>query len=46
MLIELSSVHMFAFAVVSLVVIFLVALTGWVCAQFDAEDLRKMGIRE
>lgn len=36
---------MFVFAVVSLLVILLVALTGVVCAQFDAEDLRKMGIR-
>jgi VIT1/CCC1 family predicted Fe2+/Mn2+ transporter len=36
---------MLAFAVVSLLVILVVALVGVVCAQFDAEDLRKMGIR-
>lgn len=36
---------MLAFAVVSLLVILLVALAGVFCAQFDAEDLRKMGVR-
>ena len=36
---------MFVFAAVSALVILAVALAGILCAQFDADDLRKMGIR-
>lgn len=37
---------MLTFAVVSLTVMVVAALTETICAFFDAEDLREMGIRE
>jgi hypothetical protein len=36
---------MIVFAALSLFVILAVALVGIVCAQFDSDDLRNMGIR-
>jgi len=36
---------MIVFAAVSMFMILAVALTGIVCAQFDSDDLRNMGIR-
>jgi hypothetical protein len=36
---------MIVFAVLSALVIVTVACVGLICAQFNAEDLRKMGIR-
>ena len=36
---------MVVFAVVSVTVILAVALVGVITAQFDADDLRQMGIR-
>ncbi|KAF0108334.1 MAG: hypothetical protein FD146_908 [Anaerolineaceae bacterium] len=37
---------MIVFAVVSALVIVIVACVGLICAQFSAEDLNKMGIRQ
>jgi hypothetical protein len=36
---------MIVFAVIGVIVITAIACVGLVCAQFDAEDLRNMGIR-
>jgi len=36
---------MIVFAVVCIVILALIACVGLVCAQFDADDLRNMGIR-
>jgi hypothetical protein len=36
---------MIVFAVISVLLITIIACIGLVCAQFDSDDLRKMGIR-
>ncbi len=36
---------MFIFAAIVILVLIAIACVGLVCAHFDADDLRKMGIR-
>ena len=36
---------MIVFAAVAVIIIIAIACVGLVCAQFDADDLRNMGIR-
>jgi hypothetical protein len=36
---------MIVFAVLVIIVLAIIACVGLVCAQFDADDLHKMGIR-
>jgi hypothetical protein len=37
---------MIVFAVIVVIIIAAIACVGLVCAQYDADDLRKMGIRK
>ena len=43
--IQRKEVPMIVFAVVGILIISAIACVGLVCAQFDADDLRNMGIR-
>ena len=36
---------MIVFAILCILILTIIACVGVVCAQFDADDLRKMGIR-